>query len=61
MGWFISREFLWFVVSTGIMLLFFMFIIAGVTDWSSSKKFERTYMGIALFLLVLSVFLIFTS
>lgn len=61
MGWFISREFLWFVVSTGIMLLFFMFILAGNMDWSSSKKFERTYMGIALFLLVLSVFLIVTS
>lgn len=61
MGWIISREFLWFVVSTGIMLLFFMFIIAGATAWSHSKKFERTFMGIALFLLVLSVFLLFTS
>lgn len=61
MGWFISREFLWFVISVGIMLLFFMFILAGKTDWSSSKKFERTFMGIALFLLVLSVFLIVTS
>ena len=61
MGWFISREFLWFVISVGIMLLFFMFILAGKTDLSSSKKFERTFMGIALFLLVLSVFLIVTS
>lgn len=61
MIWVLSREFLWFVISVGIMLLFFMFIIAGATDWSSSKKFERTFMGIALFLLVLSVFLIFTS
>lgn len=48
----VSREFLLSFISLGIIIVFIMFMIEGTSDWTSSKVFKRTFIGVALFFTV---------